>query len=195
MDSKQICDHLISDISLHREFTNLKHHINQQHSQVKSSLCLKLFSQKWFKFSIFTVTRNQPRFIYVPQLKKYKCGDCGYSCYLKTDLERHIANVHDKVLKKVHEPLVQQKVRDDQLLHFQCRTPCPICGKKYSDLRQHIRLVHEGHKVDIRNSFPNFATQQLYKWTSILNKCFQLIPHREFCFSWSVRNVERSTQI
>lgn len=74
-----------------REFTNLKHHINQQHSQ----------------------------------LKNFKCGDCGYRCYLKTDLERHITNVHDK-----------------------CRTPCPICGKKYSDLRQHIRLVHEGHKLE-----------------------------------------------
>ena len=33
------------------------------------------------------------------QLKKYKCGDCGYSCYLKTDLERHITNVHEKVCK------------------------------------------------------------------------------------------------
>jgi len=22
-----------------------------------------------------------------------------------------------------------------------------VCGKSYSDLRQHIRLVHEGHKV------------------------------------------------
>ena len=147
-------------------------------------------SQKWFKFSISTLTTNQPKFIYVPQLKKYKCGDCGYSCYLKTDLERHIANVHDKVLKKVHEPLVQQNACDDQLLHFQCRTPCPICGKKYSDLRQHIRLVHEGHKVDIRNNFPalkiNFNPQPF---------CFQLIPHRKFCFSWSVRNVERSTQI
>jgi len=74
-----------------REFTNLKHHINQQHSQIKN----------------------------------YKCGDCGYSCYLKTDLERHIMNVHDKF-----------------------RTPCPICGKRYSDLRQHIRLVHEGHKLE-----------------------------------------------
>ncbi|XP_023326608.1 zinc finger protein 711 [Eurytemora carolleeae] len=73
-----------------REFTNLKHHINQQHSQVKN----------------------------------YECGDCGYSCYLKTDLERHILNVHDKQ-----------------------RSPCPICGKSYSDLRQHIRLVHEGHKL------------------------------------------------
>jgi len=74
-----------------REFTNLKHHINQQHVQIKN----------------------------------YKCGDCGYSCYLKTDLERHIMNVHDKN-----------------------RTPCPICGKRYSDLRQHIRLVHEGHKLE-----------------------------------------------
>jgi len=74
-----------------REFTNLKHHINQQHSEIKN----------------------------------YKCGDCGYSCYLKTDLERHILNVHNKF-----------------------RTPCPICGKRYSDLRQHIRLVHEGHKLE-----------------------------------------------
>ncbi len=30
-------------------------------------------------------------------MKNYECGDCGYSCYLKTDLERHILNVHDKV--------------------------------------------------------------------------------------------------
>jgi len=73
-----------------REFTNLRHHINQAHMQVKN----------------------------------YKCGDCGYSCYLKTDLERHILNVHDRF-----------------------RSPCPTCGKKYSDLRQHIRIVHEGAKA------------------------------------------------
>ena len=41
-----------------------------------------------------------------------------------SDLERHVSNVHDK--------------------H---RTPCLICGKKYSDLRQHVRIVHEGAKV------------------------------------------------
>lgn len=75
----------------HREFTNLRHHINQQHMQVKN----------------------------------FKCSDCGYSCYLKTDLERHINNVHDKF-----------------------RSPCPICGKKYSDLRQHVRIVHEGAKAE-----------------------------------------------
>jgi len=75
----------------HREFTNLRHHINQQHMQVKN----------------------------------FKCTECGYSCYLKTDLERHINNVHDK--------------------H---RSPCNICGKKYSDLRQHIRIVHEGAKAE-----------------------------------------------
>ena len=59
-------------------------------------------------------------------MKNYKCAECGYSCYLKTDLERHLTNVHEKQ-----------------------RTPCPVCGKRYSDLRQHIRLVHEGHKVTI----------------------------------------------
>ena len=63
------------------------------------------------------------------QLKNYKCAECGYSCYLKTDLERHLTNVHEKQ-----------------------RTPCPVCGKRYSDLRQHIRLVHEGHKVRTQNS-------------------------------------------
>ena len=62
------------------------------------------------------------------QLKNYKCAACGYSCYLKTDLERHLTNVHQKQ-----------------------RTPCPVCGKRYSDLRQHIRLVHEGHKVGSTN--------------------------------------------
>ena len=60
------------------------------------------------------------------QVKNYKCAECGYSCYLKTDLERHLTNVHQKQ-----------------------RTACPVCGKRYSDLRQHIRLVHEGHKVII----------------------------------------------
>ena len=58
------------------------------------------------------------------QVKNFKCAECGYSCYLKTDLERHINNVHDKF-----------------------RSPCPVCGKKYSDLRQHVRIVHEGAKV------------------------------------------------
>jgi len=59
------------------------------------------------------------------QVKNFKCTDCGYSCYLKTDLERHISNVHDKF-----------------------RSPCPVCGKKYSDLRQHVRIVHEGAKAE-----------------------------------------------
>ena len=62
-------------------------------------------------------------------MKNFKCGDCGYSCYLKTDLERHISNVHDK--------------------H---RSPCGVCGKKYSDLRQHVRIVHEGAKVRLNNN-------------------------------------------
>ena len=72
----------------------------------------------------FLDNRKKPYYISFFQLKKYKCAACGYSCYLKTDLERHINNVHDK--------------------H---RSPCPICGKKYSDLRQHVRIVHEGAKV------------------------------------------------
>merc|ERR1712183_525965 len=70
-EKKERCPHCL------REFTNLRHHVNQQHIQ----------------------------------LKNFKCGDCGYTCYLKTDLERHIMNVHDKF-----------------------RSPCPSCGKKYSDL-------------------------------------------------------------
>ena len=74
---------------------------------------------------LFTTTCFQTYFYF--QLKNFKCGDCGYTCYLKTDLERHIINVHDKF-----------------------RSPCPSCGKKYSDLRQHIRVVHEGAKVTIQ---------------------------------------------
>merc|ERR1712203_183651 len=89
-EKKERCPHCF------REFTNLRHHVNQQHIQ----------------------------------LKNFKCGDCGYTCYLKTDLERHIMNVHDKF-----------------------RSPCPSCGKKYSDLRQHIRVVHEGAKVGQINRF------------------------------------------
>ena len=58
------------------------------------------------------------------QLKNFKCGQCGYRSYLRTDLEKHLSAVHQKQ-----------------------RTICPVCGKQYSDLRQHIRLVHEGRKV------------------------------------------------
>ena len=32
-------------------------------------------------------------------------------------------------------------------VHQKQRRACPVCGKRYSDLRQHIRLVHEGRKV------------------------------------------------
>ena len=75
-----------------------------------------------------------------------------------------------------HDPdhlMVQIDFKIDQY-SFQCRTPCPICGKKYSDLRQHIRLVHEGHKVNTKPSF--------FCATSI------------FCSSWSAPSVEKSTQ-
>ena len=37
-------------------------------------------------------------------------------------------------------------------VHDKIRSPCPACGKKYSDLRQHIRVVHEGAKVTFRVS-------------------------------------------
>ena len=110
-EKKDRCPHCF------KEFTNLRHHVNQQHIQVNLS----------FRFGRESLT-NMPLLISPPifyfQLKNFKCGDCGYTCYLKTDLERHIMNVHDKF-----------------------RSPCPSCGKKYSDLRQHIRVVHEGAKV------------------------------------------------
>ena len=81
-----------------REFTNLKHHINQQHSQVwEWATFIKLF------FSVSPKSRSPSFlgglcwylliFLTFFQLKKYKCAACGYSCYLKTDLERHITNV------------------------------------------------------------------------------------------------------
>ena len=38
-------------------------------------------------------------------------------------------------------------------VHQKQRTACPVCGKRYSDLRQHIRLVHEGRKVSWRGHF------------------------------------------
>ena len=63
----------------YREFTNLKHHINQQHSGVS----LRQYLLKYLS--------ENPHF----QLKNYKCAACGYSCYLKTDLERHITNVSE----------------------------------------------------------------------------------------------------
>ena len=50
-------------------------------------------------FDIFGLLHCPPTQSTMLQLKKYKCGDCGYSCYLKTDLERHITNVHEKVCK------------------------------------------------------------------------------------------------
>ena len=114
-EKKERCPHCF------REFTNLRHHVNQQHIQVNK------FISNPYNLIFFTTTCFQSPITYFYfQLKNFKCGDCGYTCYLKTDLERHIMNVHDKF-----------------------RSPCPSCGKKYSDLRQHIRVVHEGAKVMI----------------------------------------------
>ena len=136
-----------------REFTNLKHHINQQHSQVRSLLWNIAVSQTKTTFDIFALLHCPTTQSTMLQLKKYKCGDCGYSCYLKTDLERHITNVHEKVCKTWSRPFNGSNCFQNWSIHFfQCRTPCPICGKKYSDLRQHIRLVHEGHKVNTKPS-------------------------------------------
>ena len=82
-----------------REFTNLKHHINQQHSQVRSlQWNIAVFQTKTL-LDIFALLHCPTTHSTMLQLKKYKCGDCGYSCYLKTDLERHITNVHEKVCK------------------------------------------------------------------------------------------------
>ena len=86
-----------------------------------------IFSGKIFAFKILQNMRG--KFMFPLQVKNFKCAECGYSCYLKTDLERHINNVHDKF-----------------------RSPCPVCGKKYSDLRQHVRIVHEGAKVSKRQT-------------------------------------------
>ena len=58
---------------------------------------------------------------------------------IKTNLVRHITNV--MLLKNLSFTLYK--------VHQKQRTACPVCGKRYSDLRQHIRLVHEGRKVDI----------------------------------------------
>ena len=85
-----------------REFTNLKHHINQQHSQVRSLLWnIAVFqpNETQTPLHIFALLHCPTTQSTMLQLKKYKCGDCGYSCYLKTDLERHITNVHEKVCK------------------------------------------------------------------------------------------------
>ena len=114
-EKKERCPHCF------REFTNLRHHVNQQHIQVKTYRML-VKTPKYLTTTCSPISLNITSFYF--QLKNFKCGDCGYTCYLKTDLERHIMNVHDKF-----------------------RSPCPSCGKKYSDLRQHIRVVHEGAKV------------------------------------------------
>ena len=96
---------------------------------IQNIKCFIILLFKIFLLMLFTTTCFQSPITYFYfQLKNFKCGDCGYTCYLKTDLERHIMNVHDKF-----------------------RSPCPSCGKKYSDLRQHIRVVHEGAKVMIHH--------------------------------------------
>ena len=45
------------------------------------------------------------------------------------------------------------KKSSSKLVQF--RSPCPVCGKKYSDLRQHVRIVHEGAKVGFLVVFKN----------------------------------------
>ena len=104
-----------------REFTNLKHHINQQHSQVRSLLWNFAVFKTQTPFDIFGLLHCPTTQSTMLQLKKYKCGDCGYSCYLKTDLERHITNVHEKVCKIWSRPFdgskltVQLNFKIDQL--------------------------------------------------------------------------------
>ena len=44
-------------------------------------------------------------------------------------------------------------------VHDKFRSPCPHCGKKYSDLRQHIRVVHEGAKVLLQD-YKKYYTQK-----------------------------------
>merc|ERR1712012_1357986 len=104
----------------HREFTNLRHHINQQHMQVKN----------------------------------FKCTECGYSCYLKTDLERHINNVHDK-----HRPPCKGKYSNlsqhIHKVHLKAKNiMCDKCGMTFyhnSNLKKHIETVHAvQHKVKRR---------------------------------------------
>ena len=43
-------------------------------------------------------------------------------------------------------------------VHQKQRMACPVCGKRYSDLRQHIRLVHEGHKVTCKGVFMQYSS-------------------------------------
>ena len=63
---KEKCPHCF------REFSNLRHHVNQQHIQV-------------FKNNLYKIHID----LFVTQMKNYKCGDCGYVCYLKSSGKTH----------------------------------------------------------------------------------------------------------
>ena len=54
-------------------------------------------------------------------------------------------------------------------VHQKQRTACPVCGKRCSDLRQHIRLVHEAHKVSWGGNFMQYSSivQYYYYSTSV----------------------------
>ena len=60
-------------------------------------------------------------------------------------------------------------------VHQKQRRACPVCGKRYSDLRQHIRLVHEGHKVRGHNIVVYLKSYFTKIWRRPQNKTKRLI--------------------
>ena len=57
--------------------------------------------------------------------------------------------------------LFHQVMWHNSCILVQFRSPCPVCGKKYSDLRQHVRIVHEGAKVSLKD---------VIKWDNLISE-------------------------
>ena len=82
---------------------------------------------------------------------RFQCDTCGKSYFAKSHLKNHVKRVHEsqKICKRCEKPFMVEKLK----LHIsECPSRCKICGKSFSGpksqkiLRQHVRIVHEGHK-------------------------------------------------
>ena len=84
------------------------------------------------------------------------CGVCGESC---SDLEAHMTMCHvEEAVRSKEAPSHQCEVcgyttnrltnytMHYKMVHLRSRTMCELCGKEYSNINQHMRVVHKALK-------------------------------------------------
>ena len=104
------------------------------------------------------------------QKKPFKCESCDYHCYLKGELQKHVATVHEGKKPFNCEScddslnLKGNLSQDIASVHkgkkpFKCKF-CDYCCDQKSDLQKHAASVHEGKKPFKCKSCDYCAVQQ-----------------------------------